>query len=329
MPERFTQSPSATTVVTGAGGFIGSAVCRRLVEDGRTVKGVDASALAADRIVAAGAEPVIADVTDAEAMRTALRGASAVIHTAAIVSDAGTMADHVQVNVGGTATVLGAAADAGVARALHLSSVVVYGFRDPSAQTEDAHLRNCGVPYIDTKSAADRVARGRGAVVVRPGDVYGPGSVPWSVRPLELARSGQLAVPRGEDRQMLAIYIDDLVEAIIVALEHGAQGEAYAAWADDEAITFEQHFNAFAAMCGGRPARKLPRALIRGAGFAGEAVARVRGGQPPMTRHSVELIDRRGSVSSARMRALGWTPAVSHAEGIARTEAWLRAEGLL
>ena len=84
---------------------------------------------------------------------------------------------------------------AGGERAVHISSVVVYGYDDPGEQEEGAHLRTYGIPYIDTKSASDRVARRRGAIVVRPGDVYGTGSVPWVVRPLELPRAGRLAVP--------------------------------------------------------------------------------------------------------------------------------------
>ena len=136
------------------------------------------------------------------------------MHAAAIVSDAGSMAEHVRVNVGGTATVLGAAAAAGVERCVQISSVVVYGYDDPSTQDETAHLRNCGVPYIDTKSASDRLARRRGAVVVRPGDVYGPRSVPWALRPLELAKAGQLAVPTEGETMMLPVYIDDLADAV-------------------------------------------------------------------------------------------------------------------
>lgn len=316
--------------VTGAGGFIGAAVCRRLAAGGAAVTGIDASPEAGERTRGAGAIPVVADVTDREAMGESLAGAELVVHTAAIVSDAGTMADHVRVNVGGTATVLGAAAAAGAERCVHLSSVVVYGYDDPSHQDESAHLRNTGVPYIDTKSASDRLARRLGAVVIRPGDVYGPRSVPWAIRPLELAKAGQLFVPSGEPGIMLPVYIDDLVDAILLGLTAGEPGEAYTAWKDDERVTFEEFFNRFATMAGAHPTRHLPRSLLRAAGVAMEAAARVSGEPPAMTRHSVTLIDRRGTVSAARAREeLGWEPQVSFDEGMRRTEQWFRAEGLL
>ena len=317
-----------TVAVTGAGGFIGNAVSRRLVEEGAVVRGIEARAEAADAVEAAGAEAVVADVTDRGSVDRALSGCELVVHTAAIVSDAGTMDDHVRVNVGGTRTVLGAARAAGAERCLHVSSVVVYGYDDPSEQDESAHLRNVGVPYLDTKSASDRLARARGAVVVRPGDVYGPGSVPWSLRPLEMAKAGRLAVVDGE-ALMLPVYVDDLVDGIAVALRRGEPGQAYTAWNDAERVTFEEFFNRFADLAGGRPARRLPMPLLRAAGLVAEAASRLTGSPPPLTRHSGVLISRRGSVSAARLRALGWQPRIGLDEGMRLTEAWLRSEGLL
>ncbi len=315
--------------VTGAGGFIGGAVTRGLIARGAEVVGIDAAPASAARIEAAGAEARIADVTDPNAIGDALEGAEMLVHTAAIVSDAGSMDEHVRVNVGGTATVLAAAAEAGVERSVHISSVVVYGYDDPSTQDETAHLRNCGVPYIDTKSASDRLARRRGAIVVRPGDVYGPGSIPWALRPLELAKSGQLAVPGVGESLMLPVYIDDLAAAVIIALERGEPGEAYAAWNDADTVTFENFFNRFAATSGGREARRLPAGVIRALGTVIESASRLTGRPPQMTRHSVVLISRRGSVSTAKMRSLGWEPEVGFDEGMRRTEEWFRDEGLL
>jgi len=316
--------------VTGAGGFIGNAVCVRLTGLGADVTGIDAAPDASEKIQASGAEPVTADITDAAAMRKALAGSDLLVNAAAIVSDAGAMADHIRVNVGGAATTLAAAAAEGVERSLHVSSVVVYGFDDPTEQDETAHLRNCGVPYIDTKSASDALARKRGAVVIRPGDVYGPGSVPWAIRPLELAQAGRLAVPGDGKGAMLAIYIDDLVEAVILGLIRGEPGEAYATWNDEDPVTFEQFFARFAEMARGTPVRRLPRPVLRAAGLAGELSARISGGRPSMTRHSAVLIDRKGIVSTKKAReGLGWAPKVSFDEGMGRTEAWLREASLL
>jgi nucleoside-diphosphate-sugar epimerase len=327
MPEEI-RLEGRRAAVTGAGGFIGAAVCRRLMAEGAAVTAIDMRSDALAAAVAAGADPVPADITDRTEIEGALAGADLLVHCAAIVSDAGSMADHISVNVGGTAMVLAAAAAAGVERSVHVSSVVVYGYDNPAELDESAHLRNCGIPYIDTKSASDRLARGRGAVVIRPGDVYGPGSVPWTRRPYELARAGRLAVPGRGDGQMLAVYIDDLTEAILLGLTRGAPGEAYAAWNDSEPVTFAEFFDRVAAMAGTR-ARRLPAPVLRLAGMAGEIAAHVTGGPPELTRHSVVLISRAGTVSAARARSeLGWEPRVSLDEGMRRAEEWLRAEGL-
>jgi nucleoside-diphosphate-sugar epimerase len=208
--------------------------------------------------------------------------------------------------------------------------VVVYGYDDMSHQDESAHLRTVGIPYIDTKSASDRLARRRGAIVIRPGDVYGPGSVPWALRPLELAKAGRLTVPGKGDGIMLAVYVDDLIEGIVCGLRSGEPGEAYAVWKDDERVTFLDFFNAFSEMTGARKPIGLPRPLLRGIGRTVAAVAERRGTTPDFTHHAVTLIDRRGTVSAQRARQdLGWVPAVGFAEGMRHTEEWFRDSGLL
>ena len=317
-------------VVTGAGGFIGSAICRRLAADGIEVRGLDIDPATADRVSSTGASFVEADVADRQTLAAAFDETDLVVHTAAHVREWGSMDDFVRVNVAGTANVLDAAAGAGADRVVHLSSVVVYGYKSHSEQDEGAFRRAHGVPYIDTKSASDRLACRRGAVVIRPGDVYGPGSVPWTLRPLELARAGQLAVPGRGDGLMLALYVDDLAEAVILGLARGEPGHAYTVWDDTSRVTFEEHFNRLAGFAGGREARRLPRPVLELAGAAAERWAKLRGRPPTFTAHATTFIDRRGLVSATKARdQLGWEPLVSYEEGMRRTHEWLRAERLV
>jgi nucleoside-diphosphate-sugar epimerase len=128
---------------------------------------------------------------------------------------------------------------------------------------------------------------------------------------------------------MLPVYIDDLVEAILLALLAGEPGRAYTAWSG-EAVTFGEYFDRIAALAGAKPARRLPRALLVALGKAFEAAAGLRGEPPPFSSRAVTLVDRRGTVSARRIREeLGWEPKVTLDEGLRRTERWLRDEGLL
>jgi nucleoside-diphosphate-sugar epimerase len=317
-------------VITGAGGFIGGAICRRLANEGAEVLGLDIDPAAGNRIRGAGAAFVQADIGDREALGSALDETDLVVHTAAQVHEWGSMEDFVQVNVTGTANVLDAAKDAGAERVVHISSVVVYGYESRSEQDEGAFRRTHGIPYIDTKSASDRLACRRGAIVIRPGDVYGPASVPWTLRPVEMARAGQLAVPGRGDGLMLPLYIDDLAHAVVLALAGGRPGQAYTVWDARARVTFEQHFNRLAHLAGGREARRLPRPMLELAGLAAEGWAKLRGTAPAFSARSATFVDRRGTVSVAKARdELGWEPRVSYEEGMRRTGEWLRAEGFI
>lgn len=315
--------------VTGAGGFIGNAICARLAAEGAEVIGLELDPATAARVRDSGAAFEACDVTDPAATERALDETELVVHTAAHVREWGTMAEFVRVNVQGTRNVLDAAERQGADRVAHVSSVVVYGYDHPGEQGEDVFHRTYGIPYIDTKSASDALACRRGAIVIRPGDVYGPHSVPWVLRPLELARAGRLAVPGKGDGVMLPVYIDDLVEAVALGLGSGERGRPYAAWSGEE-VSFEQYFNRFADMVGGRRTRRLPRpALVLSAALM-EAAAGMRGTPPAFTRNAITFVDRRGTVPTERIRSeLGWEPHVDLDEGMRRVERWAREEGLL
>lgn len=316
--------------VTGAGGFIGSAVCRRLAGDGAGVVGVDLREEARPPVEAQGARFVAADIRSTAGLEEAFAGCDAVINTAALVGDWGPMEDFIEANVRGTLSVLDAAEAAGVGRVVHLASVAGWGYEFGSDIDEDAPLRSCGGPYADTKGASDYLARRRGAVVIRPGDVYGPGSVPWTIRPVEAIRSGTFALPGGGEGIMTPIYVDDLVEAIVAATSApGIEGVAIAVW-DGEPVRASEFFNRYAAMLGRGPVRAAPLPLVKLAAAGSELVARVTGRPPTISREAIRYISRQATFPNRRAcELLGWEPQVGLDEGMRRSEAWLAEEGLL
>jgi nucleoside-diphosphate-sugar epimerase len=291
-----------TIAVTGACGFIGAALCRRLRESGSAVIAIDV----------AGEPDRRADVADPASIVAALAGADAVVHAAALVAEAGRMAEFVRVNVRGTRNVLDAA---GGRRTVVLGSVAGWGYEFARDLGEDAPPRPCGIPYIDTKGATETIALRRGATVIRPGDVYGPRSTPWVTRPLEMMRAGRFFLPRPGDGVMAPVFVDDLVDAIVRALdEPRAAGRAYTVW-DGEPVPAREYFETL----GGRPVRTLPAPLLR-------AAARAMGVGPA----AVTFVTRRATFPNARAREeLGWRPETSFRDGMARTREWARAAGLL
>lgn len=319
-----------TIAVTGAGGFIGEALCRKLADDGAQVVGIDVRADRRADVESYGARFVVADVLAADAMAAALSGCDGLIHTAAIVGDWGSMERFIEVNVRGSCSVFDAAEAAGIRRIAHLSSVASWGYEFSSDLEEDASPRTSGAPYADTKAASDYLALRRGAAVVRPGDVYGPGSIPWAIRPIEALRSGIFALPGKGDALMTLVYIDDLVDCIIRALTtEAAAGQAVTAW-DGVAITTSEFFGRYARMLGQEKVRTAPAPLIEAVALATEAIAKLRAAQPSVSREAIRYVSRQAVYPNARARELlGWEPRVDFDEGMRRTELWLRAEGLL
>ena len=184
-----------TLCITGVGGFIGLAMAKRALSLGWQVQGMDISESAAARARALGIRVVVGDINDVDAVSSAASNADVVFHTAAIVEEDGAREDYERVNVEGTRTVCEAARTVGVKRVVHLSSVMVFGFDYLPEISEDGPLDGQGNVYNDSKLASERVAmsfndpeHGFGVIVIRPGDVYGPGSIPWVIRPIELLK---------------------------------------------------------------------------------------------------------------------------------------------
>jgi nucleoside-diphosphate-sugar epimerase len=316
--------------VTGAGGFIGGAVCRRLAAEGAGVVGVDLREEARPLVEAQGAKFVAADIRSTKSLEDAFAGCDAVVNTAALVGDWGQMEEFIEANVRGTLSVLDAAEASGVGRVVHLASVAGWGYEFSRDLDEGAPLRSCGGPYADTKGASDYLARGRGAVVIRPGDVYGPGSVPWTIRPVEAIRSGTFALPGSGEGIMTLIYVDDLVDAIVAATSApGVEGLAMAVW-DGEPVTASEFFNRYSSMLGKGPVRTAPLPLVQLAAAGSELVARVTGRPPTVSREAIRYISRQAAYPNRRARdLLGWEPRVGLDEGLNRTEDWLAEQGLL
>jgi nucleoside-diphosphate-sugar epimerase len=321
--------------ITGIGGFIGLRMAERAVERGMRVQGLDASATAADLARQRGADVVVGDVMDKDAVARASRGADVMFHTAAIVEEDGDRALYHRINVEGTLTVAAGARAAGVRQFVQLSSVMVYGFDYPPFVAEEGPFRGEGNPYCETKLESDRLALSLHApgtfeiTVIRPGDVYGARSRPWVLRPLELMRKRLFFLIDGGRGTMNHVHVDNLLDAVFLALEKRAAGEAFNV-TDGGQTSFADYFGRLASMLGRKRLPSAPGALVRrGFALAGRAGAQI-GIRLPVSSAAVDFVSRPHPYSIARVRrVLGYEPRVSLDQGMTDIERALRATGQL
>lgn len=316
--------------ITGARGFIGRRLGERLRAGGHEIRGVDVRADPALDVVAG-------DIAEPGEWQRHAHGCETVIHTAAVVSNAVGLREQWRVNVLGTRRALDAAASAGAARFLQLSSVRAFSDRDfPDGVDEAWPVRTDGNPYVDTKVAGEQVAlqaHGAGEVavtIVRPGDVYGPGSRPWTILPVQEMRAGRLILPAGGRGIFSPVYVDDLVGGVLRAAELDAAAGRVFTMTGGIGVTTAEFFGHYARMLGRRPPRGLPTGAVAAIATVAGAVERARGRPSELNASSARYLARRGTYSIAKARrVLGYAPAIGLEEGMRRTEAWLREQGML
>lgn len=323
---RVVREPNRTVTalcITGIGGFIGARLAERAGILGWPVTGLDASPAAAERARKLGATVEIGSVDDPAAVSRAVRGAEAVVHTAAIVRESGALEQFRRINVRGSLLVARAARDAGAHAFVHLSSVMVYGFRYPDRVDEDGPRRGEGNPYCQTKIESEDAVLplndpARFAVaLVRPGDVYGPGSVPWVQRPLAMMRRRLFALPARGAGIMNHVHVDNLIDAIVRCIEKRPAGRAFNV-TDGRATTNDEYFSRLAAAAGLPPPRHAPAALMMGAGTVVSALRRLGLTRQELAADSVRYLLRPFAYSNERARReLGWEPRVSLEQGMA------------
>ena len=315
-------------VVTGSSGLLGSLVASQLAAAGHEVLGLDVR-----RRDDLDVPQEAADLSAPGPWEQRLAGADLVVHTAAKVGEQGTRADFVRLNVTMTGRVVRASADAG--RLVHFSSIVVHGSDFPDHVTEDAPVAPTGSPYTDTKIAAEHAvlaahAAGRvRAVVVRPGDVYGPRSAQWTVRPVRTLQAGRFALVDGDRGVLSPVFCEDVARgAVLAGTTDAALGQVFHL-SSGVGVSPRDYFGRYAWMVDA-PLRSVPPAAARALAPVLERGAALARREPLLTRRTIEYVTHPGTYSiAAAERVLGWWPEVSLDEGMARTEAWLRAEGLL
>ena len=300
-------------LVAGGAGFIGSCYVRLAVDAGEDVVVLDKLTYAGRRENLTDVEDRIAfvegGIEDAAVVREAASGCDAVVNFAAETHVDRSISDQdafARTHVIGTGVLLDAVRELGIPRYVQVSTDEVYGSIADGSFTEDSPLRPSS-PYSATKAAGDLLVGahvhtyGIDAVICRGSNNYGPRQYPEKLIPLVIlnALAGDPAPVYGDGRQVRNwLYVEDFARAIAVVLRDGRSGEVYNVGGPDELENLD---------------------LVR-------RILELCGRDESLIEHVTDRPghDRRYSLSSERVRQLGWEPGTRLEDGLPRTVDWYR-----
>ncbi len=322
-------------LVTGGGGFLGSAIVKRLVDRGDTV--CSFSRKFYPELEKIGVEQFQGDVGDRGAVSQACSSMEVVFHTVAKPPPWGSYSDYYQTNVTGTQNIIDACIEQNVDRLIHTSTPsVVFNGEDLEGVDESfPYPEKYIAPYPETKAQAEqRVVEAAGkdlqAIILRTHEIWGPGD-PHFV-PRIIARAPKLK-QIGDGRNLVdTTYIDNAADAHLLAADKLAQnpdlsGKIYFLSQGEPILAWDM-INAILKAAGLEPVKgTIPYPVAWTIGAVLEFVYKTfkLPGEPQMTRFLAEAVTKAHwfDISAAR-RDLGYNPSVSTTEGLERLEEWLK-----
>lgn len=320
-----------TDLVTGASGFLGSAIVRALLAQGRSVRALVLPNADLANLKDLDVELVRGDVTEPATLVPAVAGIDDVYHAANLYSLWDPESDHVSVNVLGTRHVLAAAHAAGVSRVVFTSSSTTVGSAPPEGAADETGIWDLGgvdLPYFTTKFLAEveclrAGARGLDVVIVNPGMMIGERDRPTSPSGrwlIEFLNGRLVAVP---PVFMNVVDVDDVARGHLLAAERGTSGERYLL--TNWNTTAEEFLGRVGALTGRRAPLPVPYEVASAGATVGGAVLDLFGFDTKTTASLVRFAQKRMHCSNAKaVRELGWktTPIEATLEKAVR---WLNA----
>ena len=317
-------------LVTGGGGFLGSAVCRQLFGLGHHVIAFQRSD--ANHLARLGIAVVRGDICHSSDLSRIAEGCDAIVHTAGKAGVWGDAAEYQQINVDGTVNVIEACRQNGIRCLVHTSSPsIVHAGGDIDGADESLPIADhFSAPYPASKAAAERLIIAANSehlrtVALRPHLIWGPGDPHILPRLAAKARGGSLALP-GPDKLIDTIFVENAAQAHVNALQELAgaarcAGKAYFVTNNEPLPQGEIIQRLLAAIGVEVRIRAVPIGVAMTAGAICEFVWRALrlNSEPPVTRFSVEqLATAHWFDTRAAERDFGYRPAITIAEGLQR-----------
>jgi nucleoside-diphosphate-sugar epimerase len=322
-------------LVTGANGFIASALCRALLGAGCDVRGLILRGTDAGVLRQMGIPYMQADICEPDTLGKPLSGIRTVFHLAALARDWGRWNVFIKVNADGTRNVLAAAADAGVGRFVHMSTLAVHKFSGHVDADESTPAQNringyCAAKIIAEEHVREFEEKGRlETTIIRPGAfIHGPGDTTVFVHLVPYLEKGKMMlIDRG--RQLTCYsYVENLAAGMILAASKPeAVGETFIL-TDDIKITIRELMEAVCAALEVRPRfGSSPAWLARSVGWILEMLWKLarRPEAPPAHRYRANFAAKDFHFSCEKAKKmLGYRPTISLQEGLRRAVEWYR-----
>jgi dihydroflavonol-4-reductase len=329
---------SEQCLITGATGFVGSAVARKLILAGMPVRALVRPGSPRFHLAGLDLEFVEGDLRDAPSLRRAMGGVRYLFHVAADYRLwARDRSEIFAANVVGTRSVMQEAMRAGVERVVYTSSVATLKLRpDGMAADETIALsEEEGIgAYKRSKVAAERLveamvaADGLPAVIVNPSTPIGPRDVKPTPTGRIIVEAARGRIPGFVNTGLNLVHVDDVADGHLAALRRGVVGERYILGGEN--VSFADMLGDVARLVGRRPPRlRVPRAVAMSAAYAAEAMAKLTGREPFATVDGIRMAEHRMFFTAAKAeRDLGFR-ARPYRAAIADAVGWFREAGYL
>ncbi len=339
-PAGMAENTKGKVLVTGGGGFLGRRLCQVLIQQGYGVRVLLRKLSKEDHLKNLGAEIHYGDIRHPETLENAIRGVDYVVHAAA--AQDGDWAEFEQTTVKGTEDVFAFSRELGVSRVVYISSMSVYqvsGMKPGSVITEDSPLERKPQArgfYTWSKLKAEKVAEkvmnqsdGVPTVILRPATIFGPGGPVFSPL-IGISVFDKIFAILGRSSMKLPfVYIDNLVDAIVLSLENeNAAGQVFNV-VDDGCITKREYVKRVKeAVFKKSLSVAFPYWFVYSGIFFQEMVFKMMGKNPVLTRYRLSSASNDVIFSNTEVKAkLGWSPNVSMDQGLGECFGWYRNNG--